>query len=150
MARAVAFALLLLATTATTHAATFRLDGDTIVMRGEIVAIDPIRLAELIKGGARAIELESPGGLVAAGVYMADMIHTARLTTIVRGDCSSACTIMYYAGAHRQLSGRLGFHRASDEDGTARYAARIESYGAPRKAIMAVMTTPPNQITWLR
>jgi hypothetical protein len=94
--------------------------------------------------------LDSTGGLVAAGAYMADMVHSAGLTTIVRGDCASACTMIFYAGSRRQLSGRLGFHRATDTIGTAKYAAQLQRYGAPREAVFAAFSTPINRITWLR
>ncbi len=152
MARTYIAALLILLAglSARAHAATFHMQDGTIVMHGRIVASDPLRLSELIAKGARAIVLESPGGLVAAGAYMAQMIHTAGLKTIVRGDCASACTIMFYAGRGRELSGRLGFHQATDAVGTANYAAEMQRYGAPREAINALMTTPSSRITWMR
>jgi hypothetical protein len=129
--------------------ATLTMQGDTIHLRGQIVAADPLRLAKLIDG-ASAIVLDSRGGLVGAGVYMAHMIRDARLTTIVRGECASACTIMFYAGTRRQLSGRLGFHRATDAAGTKTYVASMRRYGAPAEAVNAILDTPPSSITWLR
>jgi hypothetical protein len=128
--------------------AAFALRGETIYMSGRIVAADTLRLSGLI-GRARVIVLESEGGLVAAASYMAQMIHRARLTTIVRGDCASACTIMFYAGARRELSGRLGFHSATDEVGTANYVAQMRRYGAPAEAVRWIKKTPASRITWL-
>lgn len=130
-------------------AASFHKQGSTIVMRGQIVAADPLRLSKLIADGAREIVLESPGGLVPAGVYMAEMIRSAGLKTIVRHDCASACTILFYAGRVRELSGRLGFHRATDAVGTENYAAAMRRFGAPREALDAVQSTPPGSITWI-
>jgi hypothetical protein len=135
---------------APTEAATFRMEGSTIHLRGQIVASDPLRLSRLINEGATAIVLESPGGLVAAGEYMAKMIRAAGLKTIVRGDCASACTILFYAGRSRELTGRLGFHRATDETGTKNYTAAMRRYGAPREAVDAAEATPSGRITWLR
>jgi hypothetical protein len=132
------------------NAASFTVRGDTITMTGTIGAADPLRLAELIARGARTIVLESPGGIVAAGAYMAEMIRRADLETVVSGDCASACTMMYYAGTRRALHGRLGFHNASDAAGTAQYVAEIRRFGAPPEAIHAVLTTPADGITWLR
>jgi len=151
MFRGFAAGLILLACwSVSAEAATFRLQGSTIYMTGPIVAADPLRLSRMIDLGARAIVLESPGGLVATGSYMADLIHAARLTTIVSGECASACTMMFYAGTRRKLTGRLGFHNATDAIGSARYAAQMKRYGAPREALRAAMTTPADRITWLR
>jgi hypothetical protein len=131
-------------------AASFHKEGDTIMMRGQIVAADPLRLSKLIADGAREIVLESPGGLVPAGIYMAEMIRGAGLKTIVRGDCASACTIMFYAGRVRELSGRLGFHRATDAVGTESYTEAMSRFGAPREALDAVRSTPAGSITWIQ
>jgi hypothetical protein len=151
MIRRLAVALLVLAGfAARAGAAEFTLRGDTITMTGRIVPADPLKLSKLIRKGARAIVLESPGGLVAAASYMAGMINAAGLTTIVSGDCASACTILFYAGSRRELSGRLGFHRATDDVGTANYAAAMKRYGAPLAALEAVNATPPSSITWMR
>jgi hypothetical protein len=87
---------------------------------------------------------------VAAGAYMADMIHAARLKTVVRRDCASACTMMFYAGTKRELSGRLGIHSASDAIGTANYVAQLRHYGAPPEALRAAMATPAGKIVWIR
>jgi hypothetical protein len=141
---------MILVGTAGSNAATFRLEGTTIYMSGRIVAADPLRLSQLIDRGARSIVLESPGGLVAAGAYMADMIHAARLKTVVRGDCASACVMMFYAGSARQLSGRLGIHNASDTIGTANYVAQLKRYGAPAEVLHAARTTPAGNIVWVR
>jgi hypothetical protein len=150
MMRGLVVALMILAGSATSHAASFRLEGTTIHMSGRIVAADPLRLSQLIGEGARAIVLESPGGLVAAGSWMADMIRDAGLKTIVRGDCASACTMMFYAGVERKLTGRLGIHRATDEIGTAKYAAQLKRYGAPAESVRAARDTPPSRITLIR
>ena len=150
MTRKLAFCLVFLAALASAaDAATFEMRGKTIQMRGQIAAADPLRLSRLIEQGARSIVLESPGGLVAAGSYMADLIRTAGLKTIVRADCASACTMMFYAGTSRVLTGRLGFHKATDAVGTTNYAAQMKRYGAPREAVRAVTMTPAGEMTWL-
>jgi hypothetical protein len=151
MFRTLALALLVLVgLAARADAANFVLRGDTITMSGRIGPTDPLKLSRLIGEGAHAIVLESPGGLVAAASYMAEMIREAGLTTIVSGDCASACTVMFYAGTDRRLSGRLGFHRATDDIGTANYTEAMRRYGAPLAALEAVRTTRPSSITWMR
>ncbi len=72
MIRRLAVALLVLVGFAAhAGAADFTLLGDTITMTGRIAPSDPLKLSKLIRKGARAIVLESPGGLVAAASYMA-------------------------------------------------------------------------------
>lgn len=147
---AVAMLVLLVGFAAAADAATFSKQGGTIYMSGRIGVSDPLKLSRMINRGADAIVLDSPGGLVAAGTYMAKMIRKARLTTIVRGDCASACTIMYYAGVRRELSGRLGVHQATDAVGTQNYTAAMRRFGAPRSVLEAARATPSNRITWVR
>ena len=150
MLRRIALSLLVLFAVSKADAATFRLSGGTITMRGEIVAADPLQLAKLIPQGARRIVLDSPGGLVAAASYMSDMIRAAKLTTIVHGDCASACTMMFYAGVKRELTGRLGFHNATDAVGTANYIDGMRRFGAPSEALRAAKRTSSRGITWMR
>ena len=149
MIRFLTFLVLLVAWQPRVEAASFRMKGDTIHMRGQIVASDPLHLSRLIDRGARKIVLQSPGGLVAAASYMSRMIRSARLTTVVREECASACTIMFYAGARRELTGRLGFHAATDATGTADYAAEMRRYGAPSTVVDAILKTPPDRIVWV-
>ena len=59
------------------------------------------------------IVLHSTGGQIFAARAMARRIERLRLDTHVDGDCFSACTIAFMAGANRTLGphGQLGFHR---------------------------------------
>lgn len=58
------------------------------------------------------IELDSPGGSIQAGYVLANLIQERGLDTIVRGECASACTLAFAAGAERILTpgAKLGFH----------------------------------------
>jgi hypothetical protein len=58
------------------------------------------------------VRLESGGGLLDEAEEAARLIHAHHLDTVVSGDCSSACTVIFVAGIHRQLdaAGKLGFH----------------------------------------
>ncbi|NIZ15037.1 hypothetical protein, partial [Phaeobacter sp. HF9A] len=60
----------------------------------------------------REIQLTSPGGQVFAARAAAQAILAAGLTTSASGDCASACTLLFLAGAERHLTpgARLGFH----------------------------------------
>ena len=64
------------------------------------------------------IVLSSPGGLVWEGLSIAGIIHDKELDTYVpknslkaKGNCASACSFMFFAGANRQVNGKLGVHQ---------------------------------------
>jgi hypothetical protein len=63
----------------------------------------------------RQIKLDSPGGLLLEGRHASRIIQAHELDTLVTGECSSSCTLMFLAGKTRSLGpdGRLGFHGAS-------------------------------------
>lgn len=63
----------------------------------------------------KEIELSSPGGLVIEGFAMTDRLVSAKLNTIVRERCHSACSHMFLAGIERLVApeAKVGFHRSS-------------------------------------
>ena len=73
------------------------------------------------------VVLSSPGGSVFEGLQTAGIIHDKKLKTYIpkkslygSGDCASACSFMFFAGASRSAEGDLGVHqfysgKASDE-----------------------------------
>ncbi len=63
--------------------------------------------------------MTSIGGHIYEARGFANLIRARGLSTIVKGDCSSACTLVFVAGAHRSLppDARLGFHRYALEFG---------------------------------
>ena len=74
------------------------------------------------------VVLSSPGGSVFEGLQTAGIIHDKNLKTYIpkkslygSGNCSSACSFMFFAGATRSAEGNLGVHqfysgKASDEE----------------------------------
>ena len=74
------------------------------------------------------IVLTSPGGSVFEGLQTAGIIHDKNLKTYIpkkslygSGNCASACSFMFFAGASRSAEGDLGVHqfysgKASDEE----------------------------------
>ena len=63
------------------------------------------------------IVLSSPGGSVFEGLNIAGIIHDKELNTYIpktnldgEGDCASACSFMFFAGATRSVEGKLGVH----------------------------------------
>lgn len=62
--------------------------------------------------GVSAVDLDSAGGQVFAARALAQRVLARGLSTQVTKRCYSACTLIFMAGAHRDLGpeGTLGFH----------------------------------------
>ena len=62
--------------------------------------------------GVRTLRLQSPGGRVAEARGLVTVVKRFALATRARGDCASACTLVFIAGHSRGLDpgARLGFH----------------------------------------
>jgi hypothetical protein len=60
----------------------------------------------------RTLRLQSPGGRVAEARGLVGVVRAFALATAARGDCASACTLVFIAGHSRRLDpgARLGFH----------------------------------------
>ncbi len=97
------------------------------LFHGQIVAGDVKRmsaaLAKLPPGTAASVILESPGGLVSEGLELGALFHSAKVTTIVKGDgaiCYSSCALAFLGGRDarngrpmriKMSGGNLGFHQ---------------------------------------
>lgn len=68
---------------------------------------------------ARVVELESPGGFIGAALRAGAMLGRRGLAARVRGDCASACVLVWAQAARRQLGpqARLGLHAGRMEQG---------------------------------
>ena len=69
------------------------------------------------------IVLSSSGGSVLEGLNIAGIIHDRQLNTYIpktgreeEGNCASACSFMFFAGATRSIEGKLGVHQFSSGD----------------------------------
>jgi hypothetical protein len=96
-----------------------------VVAKGDIKAGDAARLARALEGadrdrhGTKYLYLESEGGLVVEALKMADIIHEAEVSTIVRKGtiCASACaSVLFVAGKYRTVEkgGLLAIHSCYD------------------------------------
>jgi hypothetical protein len=66
------------------------------------------------KQGVQVVRLESRGGRVAEGLALGRLLRDRGVTTLVSGECSSAC-VTAFAGGERRLiaaNARLGLHSA--------------------------------------
>ncbi len=137
-----------------------------LVAEGEIKEGDDRRLHDFVArlpGQTKlfAVGLDSPGGNLREGVYLANSIHSTGLPTIVssRGMCASACFLMFAAGSTRMASinARIGVHSASsdgEDNGPAQavttlMARQAAEFGVPSAIIGKMVTTPPDDMTWL-
>lgn len=91
--------------------------GDSALLRGKIgfhMYSGLQRLLETDPTIAR-LDIESDGGLIFAARGIARLAREHGLATYSGGDCLSACTLVFLAGADRHLGpgARLGFHSYS-------------------------------------
>jgi hypothetical protein len=96
-----------------------------LVISGEIKGGDARRLTKALESvdrdrhGTKRVYLESDGGMVEEALKMADIMHKAVVTTIVRKDavCASACaSVLFVAGKYRTVEkgGLLAIHSCYD------------------------------------
>jgi hypothetical protein len=139
-----------------------------VLARGPIVTGDAERLRIALQGadrdasGLRTLALDSMGGSVVESFFMADVLDSDKVATIVRAgaSCASACAqIVFLAGTYRTVEegGRLGLHacsRGGDNTPVPLCHEAIAQHavlrGAPYGTISAFMyLTPPGQVRWL-
>ena len=62
----------------------------------------------------KLLQLNSGGGLIYAAYEMADLIIDFELDTLVQGECTSSCVLLFLAGNTRRMErgSKIGFHQA--------------------------------------
>jgi hypothetical protein len=146
---------------------------------GAIAAGDPDRLAAAIfEANARgyrldALRLNSPGGPVWEAMAMAVMVRwVENMATVVQKDakCESACFGLFAAGSRKYVDPasdptQIGVHsiyavikqqqgapvlfRRESEETTVWAVRRLKTIGVPESIIGKIVTTPPDQMTYL-
>lgn len=105
--------------------------------------------------GIKVIHLNSSGGRIQEGAWLAKMIKDRHLTTYTSTGCASACTLAFIAGAHRYIApdALLGFHGVSRTmGGQASWQGNEEmrdlylDAGLPAAFIDKALATPPSDI----
>lgn len=74
--------------------------------------------------------LESPGGLVADGLWLGAQVRKGGLRTVARYECASSCGLIFLGGVDRVLWGAraaIGFHQAAWSRGTVRQCDEPDS-----------------------
>lgn len=131
---------------------------DVIILNGPIgeSALLDFRRAERAFPDARTLVLNSPGGLVATGLTIADELHEDGFGTVIPSwaGCYSACAFLFLAGVERAAIGELGLHQFYSDDGTANTAQLtvadildvLTRFGTSSDLISLMLRTPPDEI----
>jgi hypothetical protein len=100
--------------------------------------------------------LSSQGGRAAEAEAIAALVKQRHLDTVVRADCSSACTYILLAGHHRSAEhpAKIGFHQSTFPGTTVlgqlqlnhRMTEYYRSAGLPEAFIEHIMSTSPNTL----
>ncbi|MCM2502395.1 PAN domain-containing protein [Aureimonas altamirensis] len=135
----------------TDHPEVIRLDGD-------IEEGDPLnfRRALAFAPNARLVVLNSGGGLVSAGLLIADDVHVRGLATLIPSgsQCFSACSFVFLAGVERQADGDLGVHQIRNGANDAVRAQTsisdildvLDRFDTPIQVLTVMFKTPPDDM----
>jgi hypothetical protein len=136
-----------------------------ILVKGQLVKGDDVKFVSAIADvqTSAVVFLDSPGGIVFAGLQIGRIIRRHGFATAVTDDtqCTSACAIAWMGGKQRFMGfrARIGFHaaRAPNQDQiviasvtNGKVAAYYSEMGVADPAtITALTTTPPQEMRWL-
>ena len=100
----------------------FSIDDDRpniIALDGEIDTGAALNFRRALTGApdADVLVLNSPGGIVAMGLLIADDVHRRKMATLIPtgSGCYSSCALIFLAGDERQVDGELGVHQVSSD-----------------------------------
>ncbi len=129
-----------------------------IVLDGEITINTPLEFRRALDAqpNAEVVMLNSPGGLVASALILADDIYRLGLSTVVPSNaiCFSACAYVFTAGKQRLAEGRLGVHQMwSEAPDSGRVQSTIsdvlealDKFGTPTEFITRMFRTPSDDM----
>jgi hypothetical protein len=157
------------AANAASISSTISKEGKVVVsIAGAIAEGDADALRSVVKSANESgrlvsgIRLNSPGGSLAEGVRLAEIIRFGKIATVVANGatCASACFVAFAAGDPKYVSysASVGIHGASDANGhetveagaaTVSMARIVKDLGVPTPIIGKMVVTPPDQIVWL-
>ncbi|MDP2520470.1 hypothetical protein [Shimia thalassica] len=82
---------------------------------GDVTAASVDKMIAALKNGARTVAFDSPGGLINEAMRGYAELRNAGVTTVVSGECASACSILFLDGTERDIQpmARLGVHQWS-------------------------------------
>jgi hypothetical protein len=130
---------------------------DIVALDGEIGINTPLELRRALAAApdAKVVVLNSPGGLVASGLILANDIHDRGLATVIPkgAGCYSACAFAFFAGHERLAEGELGVHQMSGSSDTSGVQARVsdiiealEQFETPTGVVTRMFRTPSDEM----
>lgn len=135
--------------------------GTIVHARGPIQPGDAARLRSLAAGAPGVVLLiDSPGGQLAEGARLAQVVAAERMPVAVGGMCASACFLPFAASPLRMAfpQSRVGVHSVYHRDDgetpatmalTTAMARAASSYGVPPSIIGRMVTTSGRGMAWL-
>ena len=155
-------ALAILMSMGTARAATIEIDGNGVSITGELVVADIDTFRRMISGCRpkdTVITFDSPGGALATGLKMGELIRMRGFSTFVRPNtiCTSSCALAWLAGSPRgaATTARIGFHAAYDKEGNERgmpnalVGGYLRDLGMSWDAIGHLTKASPKEMAWL-
>jgi hypothetical protein len=136
--------------------------GILLRLRGDIKEGDFSQLKSHFRRKEAIIgfELSSNGGILEEGLRIADLARRKKLTVYVAGECDSACSDVFFAGAKRYFGAdsKIGVHAVSNyrdmQDAgskllTIKLARLWAKQRIPSSVIRKMVATGPAAITYL-
>ena len=128
-----------------------RLDGEIVIGS----ALD-FRRALQAAPSTNTLLLNSPGGLVAIALLIADDVNQRKIATVVPAEsgCFSACALIFFAGPSRTAIGKLGVHQISSDAPDLASAQltisdiidMLNRFGTPTDVLTTMFRTPASDI----
>lgn len=131
---------------------------DAIILNGPILetTLLDFRRAARAFPEARTLVLNSPGGLIATALAIADEVNEDGFATVIPSwaGCYSACAFIYLAGADRAVLGELGVHQFNADEPDLDVAQRMMAdvleilgrFETAPELISLMLRTPPEDM----
>jgi hypothetical protein len=136
--------------------------GIVLRLRGDIKEGDFSQLKSHFRRKETIVgfDLSSDGGIFEEGLLIADLTRRKKLTVYVAGECSSACSDVFFAAAKRyfEADSKIGVHAVSNDRDiedvgskllTIKLARLWAEQGVSNSVIGKMVTTRPETITYL-
>lgn len=133
-------------------------DGTRLALRGAIGSGDAARVRRHAEGLAalRLVELQSPGGRLHEARQLAALVHSRGWTTRATGPCDEACSLVFLAGARRQVmpDGAIRLRRVAVHSALP-FGQRLANHvwarawlesGLPQAFVDKALATPPSSL----
>lgn len=139
-----------------TASPTYTTDEYGIYIDGSITDGAAKRFQKHVGDKGRSLDtvyLNSVGGVIEEAIAIGEYIRKKRLNTVINGECSSACTLIFLYGKNRIMptGSTLGFHASSFAGqkstlGTGYMAVELRKRGVPETFIEKAINVDPSDM----